>query len=113
MQNKSPLKIIQILPILGILVIFCLQHYHAYQNLQSDDKLAKELIENLRTSMQADNTPSNIKAHILTVAQNASFQTRQAVSSLTLMTIFFQANILLMVYFVYSAQNSKTKQAKE
>lgn len=85
MQSKLPFKIVQILPILGILLIFIIQHYHAYQNLQMNDNLASKQIENLKTDMREDNIPSNIAGHISTVARNATFQTRLPVNSLTTM----------------------------
>ena len=113
MQNKSALKIVQFLPLLGILLIFVVQHYHAYQSLQMNDDLARKQIENLKADMREDNIPSDVRGHISTVAENATFQTHLLVSSLTTMQTFFQANILLMVYLFYTIQTSKTKKTEE
>lgn len=109
MQNKSALKVVQFLPLLGILLIFVVQHYHAYQSLQLNDDLARKQIENLKSDMREDNIPSDIQGHISTVAENAAFQTRLSVSSLNTMQTFFQANILLMVYLFYTIQTKRKK----
>ena len=109
MQNKLSFNTMQILPILGILLIFVIQHYHAYQNSQINNDLASKQIENLKADMREDNIPPDIAGHISTVAQNATFQTHLLVDSLTTMQVFFQANILLMVYSFYTVQKKKRK----
>jgi preprotein translocase subunit YajC len=112
-QNNSTSKIVQIIPILGILLILAVQYFHANQQLQANDELVRKQLENLKTGMREDNVPPNIERHISTVAQNAAFQTRLLFSSLTTMEVFFQFNILLMVYLFYTTQKSKTKKTEE
>ncbi|HEX8289555.1 MAG TPA: hypothetical protein VF556_16345 [Pyrinomonadaceae bacterium] len=112
-RNNSTSKIVQIIPILGILVILAVQYFHANQQLQANDELVKRQLENLKTDMRKDNVPPNIEGHISTVAENAAFQTHLLVSSLTTMQVFFQANILLMVYLFYTIQNKKTKKTED
>ncbi|MDQ3800626.1 MAG: hypothetical protein M3384_14350 [Acidobacteriota bacterium] len=78
-----------------------------------NDDLASKQIENLKADMRRDNIPSDIQGHISRVAENAAFQTRLLVSSLGTMQIFFQINILLMVYLFYTILTGKTKKAEE